>query len=102
MKAPRLLREANRDIEAPWLIAGEVDGCDFYINIYGRSGAWHYTIRCRRAYHNLIVGTKTFVTLHGAAKHASKWALVQLLRQIDPSLFRSYKGDNSICWVESI
>jgi hypothetical protein len=80
------------------MYSGKVDGCDFYINIYGWHGYWMYTIRSKKRNSNLIVGTETYKTLREAKKGAAKWAVVQFLRQIDPEMFGSYRAHNTLCW----
>ena len=82
---------------------GKVDGCEFYVYIYGWYGYWHWNIRSEKfGGDNLIVGSRSFRSLRDAKDHATKWAVVQFLRQIDPKLFRSYHGHNTLCWIESI
>jgi hypothetical protein len=81
---------------------GRVKGCDLIVNIYGHTGYWNWTIRSRSLMRNLIVGGNYFKTLRNAKKHATKWAIVQFLRQINPNFCRSYNGKNSVRWFQSL
>lgn len=85
-----------------WSYTGKIKGVDFYINIYGWSGHWNWTIRSKRQNMNLIVGAGSSKLLSNAKKDAARWAVVQFIRKIDGNVFRrkSY-GHNTLCWLES-
>src|SRR5579884_3241585 len=84
-------------------LTGTVKGCDILINIYGHSGYWHWTIRSRNKSCNLIIGVKSSKTLRQTMRYAAKFAIVQLLRQIDPKILnKRYYAHNTFCGFEPL
>jgi hypothetical protein len=82
---------------------GEAEGCDTQINIDGHTGSWNWTIRTKRESYNLIVGHRHFSTLRGVKKCAAKFAVVQLLRKIDPDILGKKQYDfNTFCGFQPI
>jgi hypothetical protein len=85
-----------------WYLQGRAPDCDFYIHIYGKPKEWYWSIRSWNRRTNLIVGHHTHDRLRDALSVASKWAIVQFIRQIDANLFRRIHDDDTIRWEQSL
>ena len=98
----KLSKKPDRYHDGLWHYTGKVKGCDFYINIYGCSGNWMWSIRSKQNHINSIVGHSSYKLLSNAKKEAAKWAVVQFIRQIDPNFLKGdHYGYNTICRFQS-
>jgi hypothetical protein len=85
-----------------------VDGCQHAIHIYkrinsGSEDGWYWTVLhsdivSNKGIGNVIVGNDRVASLKEAKLIATKFAFIQFLRQIDPTLFKKeVYGNSTFC-----